>query len=555
MSGFNINAGEALLYAGDEGYAMQQALEVAKAREARAAELRAKSDLPTVVDGKRVSYPDGVQERIGELREQGLGEERGTGVYGSKESKDLFEWQKQKIKQAKDSWALEKKKKSIGNVVGFLKDQVSKSPGDISIEYGDEWKAKEQREANERTAPAKVFYYPEGLTKEPELMNWMKFTMFEAAGYGLNSQQESVSDEPTSAAYNKLFGFDYGGLIGKGGLKGKIGGAAEKAAAALETPLGAGAMSVGGALILGGPLSEVLISGVGGKVSTTALNNFGYPATVDYDAQGRRQITPPGTGDFGFVQEVTGFKTANVKVNKTVALYMPSSLKTSYGVEYSEEDFSQLTQFMTGVKGIAGTVQTFINKGGQKLEDQVLMKGYSQLLARHALDTVNKSASGFIGQVMPGIEDLKIGKFYEGTSRQVQNPFVVNMYKNTKRRSFEFSFKFTPRSREEVFSVYNIIHTFKRYSLPKRVDELAGRLLEYPAEFQIEFMHGADRNQFLPRIGRCALKDINVTYGDEPFTTFFPDPAMKGAAPTKIELSLTFEELEILTQERINQGF
>ena len=107
---------------------------------------------------------------------------------------------------------------------------------------------------------------------------------------------------------------------------------------------------------------------------------------------------------------------------------------------------------------------------------------------------------------------------------------------------------------KEVETVYQIVNLFKRYSLPKRIGGLAGRFVEYPAEFRIRFNHDGLENLYLPRIGRCSLTDINVVYGDEVFSTFAPVSAQTqrgetvgGAAPTKIEMTLSFTELEILS--------
>jgi hypothetical protein len=102
--------------------------------------------------------------------------------------------------------------------------------------------------------------------------------------------------------------------------------------------------------------------------------------------------------------------------------------------------------------------------------------------------------------------------------------------------------------------VSNIIKYFRMYALPKRAQELAGRFLDYPAEFRIKFFHNGVENQFLPKIARCALKDVSLTFGDEQFTTFAPIENL-GAPPSKIDMTLTFEELEIMTQDRIEQGY
>jgi hypothetical protein len=138
-----------------------------------------------------------------------------------------------------------------------------------------------------------------------------------------------------------------------------------------------------------------------------------------------------------------------------------------------------------------------------------------------------------------------------GQHRKAKNPFMLQLFESVDRRSFTYAFEFMPRSQKEVEEVYAIIRTLKRYALPSRA--LGGRFLDFPAEFRVTYVNTDRENLYLFRIARCALTDITVKYGTNPFTTFKPDEV--GAAPTKIELSISFSELEILTQERIDQGF
>jgi hypothetical protein len=93
------------------------------------------------------------------------------------------------------------------------------------------------------------------------------------------------------------------------------------------------------------------------------------------------------------------------------------------------------------------------------------------------------------------------------------------------------------------------MHTLKYYSHPKR-SEGSGRFLDYPAEFQISFvMPNGKLNEYLPIIHKCVLTHIKVKYGEDTvFSTI--DVENGGAPPTRIEMELTFSELEILTRER-----
>ena len=138
-------------------------------------------------------------------------------------------------------------------------------------------------------------------------------------------------------------------------------------------------------------------------------------------------------------------------------------------------------------------------------------------------------------------------------NRAVPNPMILQLFKSVNRREFSFSYEFVPVNEREALMVYNIIRTFKKYSHPKRA--LQGRYLEFPAEFRITFMQGTGENLYLPRIARCVLKEVSVKYGTETYASFAPIAGRDGSPPVRIEMTLTFSEVEILTQERIDQGY
>ena len=383
-----------------------------------------------------------------------------------------------------------------------------------------------------------VYSYPNELGLSPELKNWISFEIFVSGGNNLKTNTDSKSD-----ANPRVYGVDIKQLSKIPGVN------PEKIANFINSPSGI-ATTLG---TFGVGTGSLLQTGIGAQVAKDLWNNFSYEGS-----------DKTGAGEFGFVQETTGMTTANIRVPRTICLYMPSNLKTSYGVEYSEEDFTKLGVLTSSMKITAQTLANLLKGRGVNDENSAaIIRATMMQLGTEAL----KSSSDYFSQMIEGVSkglggDLNLANYYKAVTRRVTNPFIINMYKSTKRRTFEFSFKFLPRNAKEVENTYQIINLFKRYSLPKRVGGLAGRFVEFPAEFRIRFNHDGMENLYLPRIGRCSLTDVNVVYGDEVFSTFAPVSAetsrgevVGGAAPTKIELTLSFTELEILTADRIEQGF
>jgi len=56
----------------------------------------------------------------------------------------------------------------------------------------------------------------------------------------------------------------------------------------------------------------------------------------------------------------------------------------------------------------------------------------------------------------------------------------------------------------------------------------------------------------LPKISDCALKDVKVTYGPD---GFFNTVAGTDGVPSEITMELNFTELEVLTANRIADGY
>lgn len=389
----------------------------------------------------------------------------------------------------------------------------------------------------------RILVYPEDLGVNPELQNYMQFEMYETGGDNLTSNTSSHADKIIPNINYGDFGYDVEKIrtkINNNGTTTRVAAAAVGGgiAAAASFATGSGLMGAATSMGVGAFNTDALTqSGAFSTMAKSVWENYGEP-TVN-----------TGAKDFAFTTETTGMNTANKRISETILLYLPNNLKTSYGIEYTEEDFGALVETLGGLKAMGRTLANMVGASSQGENSGALMRAMQETYARRAL----AKASSSLGKMI-GVDDLKLSEAYAATSRRVQNPFSVNLFKSVKRRVFEFSFRFTPRSRHEMWEVHRIIRDFRKYALPKRSEPLAGRYLDYPAEFKIKFFHNGVENVFLPKIARCALKDISLTYGDEQFTTFVAEPGL-GASPTKIDMSLTFEELEILTQDRIDQGY
>ena len=111
-----------------------------------------------------------------------------------------------------------------------------------------------------------------------------------------------------------------------------------------------------------------------------------------------------------------------------------------------------------------------------------------------------------------------------------------------------------PRSKREADEVAEIIYAFKFHMLPEMTGgDTSGRSLSYPSTFDIQYMYVNQENNYLHKISTCYLESMDITYGGARYTTF--DGNEDGAPPVETNITLNFAEIELITRERVTEGF
>jgi hypothetical protein len=169
--------------------------------------------------------------------------------------------------------------------------------------------------------------------------------------------------------------------------------------------------------------------------------------------------------------------------------------------------------------------------------------GVGDLVARGAIKAAASLPSGL------GITG-EIGASLDLASGKVANPYKEQLFSNMGFRQFAFNYKFVPRNETEYNEVQRIIRLFKYHMHPE--NDPTGLFLEYPSEFNIQYLYKGEENTHLSKISSCALTDIKITYGNQDAFTTFKDTR---GAPAEINMQLAFTELETLTNDRIAEGY
>lgn len=243
-----------------------------------------------------------------------------------------------------------------------------------------------------------------------------------------------------------------------------------------------------------------------------------------------------------------------VQMKHIVALPLMSRPSATYKAGWVDMDMG-----MAGGMMQAGTASELMNFGGELMNALKDKNGDPTAVFQRAAE--NPAFQGPLASliykkmVSADMFGSGAGEVIEKSTARTPNPFKEQLFKSMGFRTFSFTYTFNPKSRKEALEIKNIIDLLKYYMHPGLTSE--NFFLTYPAEFNIKYFYDGKESNFLHKISSCALTDLAVDYGsDNDFIVFAPDSGgAEYGIPTEISLKLEFTELELLTKERVAQGF
>ena len=233
--------------------------------------------------------------------------------------------------------------------------------------------------------------------------------------------------------------------------------------------------------------------------------------------------------------QTVAFKRPDTKrLDTTIAMYMPPTVKTTYAAQYTDTSIA------------LGT-----GKAVQALKD---LETGDREAAREKLSAAIGEGAGGTARAVANEIDPGIIAQLEAQDGQILSDRMELAFKGVDKRKFTYDFKMMPRSKREADEVAEIIYAFKFHMLPEMTGtKKDGRSLSYPSTFDIQYMYVNQENNYLHKISTCYLESMDVTYGGARYTTF--DGNEDGAPPVETNITLNFAEIELITRERIIEGF
>ena len=274
-------------------------------------------------------------------------------------------------------------------------------------------------------------------------------------------------------------------------------------------------------------------AGASGDLRYPLSNDGGYDflliTTLQYEAA--------AAGAAGNILSGQGFKVEQrpaSKVGPTIALPMQPGLSDSNSVDWGSDQLNPIQ--LAGARAAFNTIGPLANAD---------LSGAGQAFLT--------SLRGSIGAAMNDITEADIKAYFAGqavganiftrATGKVINPNLELLFRGPQLRTFNYSYRFTPRNNQESAVIKNIIRHFKKNMAVKLSN--AGLFLETPNVFDLKYVYsGGDSHPFLNKIKRCALTNFNVDYTPDGSYTTYKDGSM-----TSYSVSMQFSEINPIYED------
>lgn len=290
-------------------------------------------------------------------------------------------------------------------------------------------------------------------------------------------------------------------------------------------------------------LGSATASGVGSLVQKAGEALTGIPSSG---------IASSISNSLGFLGSVgTGLKDVysiitslgSVSPTDSISLYTPDSISLSQLTSYSSISKTEaLGKVGLGAEamGQMGSTYDKIKEGSGLGKESLMGSTFNNPMVGEGIGKLGQSA-GVLGE---GASQMSMAK-----GGYAINPQLEVIFKQVEFRTYQFNFTFTPKNAQEAQTVKEIIKQFRFHQLPELDQGGAGRYFIVPSFFQLEHIFQGNENTNLHKFAPCVLQSVFIDYAPNGWLTY------EDAFPVQTTMVLAFQEIEIMTKERIKEGY
>lgn len=275
---------------------------------------------------------------------------------------------------------------------------------------------------------------------------------------------------------------------------------------------GAGLAAAAGAMALGGLLREAVgynKKGLNYNAKFPADLNDQYSIAIRFYAYQRQDFSSVGSA----------------LLLDTIRLPLPTNLVDGYSINYQNEEVS--TAIGSATEALRGNSVGGIGDIGSRVLNAAAGIGIAG--AAGALGKLDAASTA--AQVFNGI---------------APNPFHVVAFKSPEYKSYQFSWRLFPRTKEEALAAIKIVETIRFHSLPDKSPSAGGAVLTYPSLVKLQMIaKGTDLYPFKYGV----VKNCSFNYAPDGVPSFHTD-----GLPSAIDIQLQIQEIEYFLKSSLGSS-
>ena len=155
--------------------------------------------------------------------------------------------------------------------------------------------------------------------------------------------------------------------------------------------------------------------------------------------------------------------------------------------------------------------------------------------------------SDIAGALTPGVSGQQVQAFAGAQAGVVRNPHITSIFEGVRLKTYDFSWRLSPKSEAEAKKMNNMINYLKAFMHPAVLQNSGGFALEYPYIANVEFVG-------LPKQVTPFVNDSFITSLSIGSSAGYGLALYRDGQPVSIELNLHFQEINIQTRENFGYG-
>ena len=225
------------------------------------------------------------------------------------------------------------------------------------------------------------------------------------------------------------------------------------------------------------------------------------------------------------------------RITDSVALYLPGGVQDTTTANYNDSK--------TGIAGFLVATGAVAMGGDAKKISESIVAGTEGILKDSAARAI-----GLVAEIggAEGAEQLVKKAFGEA-----DNPYMEVLFDSMALRTFTYNFTFAPKNEQEALEVQKIIQLFRFHMAPE-LRPGVNRYLGLPSQFDLHYMYlskdgATSENNYYNRVATCVLQNCDVNYTPNGVKSF------EDGGPVTTTMALQFKEIELLTKDKIAEGY